>query len=102
MPRILSDASPNDRAALSSITLRSGGATFPSSFEDQKSILRISQQIAGEMQKQYTLSFNPSGQSDGKWHTLRVGLRNVAGSKNFVLTYRSGYQATPSNKTGLE
>ena len=90
----LSDASPNDRAALSSITLRSGGATFPSTFEDHGNILRISQQIATEMQRQYTISFYPSEIPDGKWHSLRVGLRGVPDSKKFVLTYRQGYQAT--------
>ena len=96
--RVLSDASPNDRAALSSITLRSGGATFPSSFEDQRNILRISQQIATEMQRQYTLSFSPSELPDWKWHSLRVGLRDVPNSKKFVLTYRQGYQATHGAK----
>lgn len=90
----LSDATPSDRAALSSITLRSGGATFPSSFEDQRSIVRITRQIATEMQRQYTLSFYPSDRPDGKWHSLRIGLRGVPDSKDFVLTYRLGYQAT--------
>ena len=97
-PRTLSDASPNDRAALSSITLRTGGATFPSSLDDQSNILRISRQIAVEMENQYTLSFYPSRPPDGRWHTLRVGLRGVAGSKDFVLTYRQGYQAAPVRK----
>jgi VWFA-related protein len=92
--QLLSDASANDRAALSSITLRTGGATFPSSFEDQRSIVRIAQQIANEMQNQYTLSFYPSDGGDGKWHRLRVVLRDAPGSKNFVLTYRPGYQST--------
>ena len=101
-PRILSDASPNDRAALSSITLRSGGATFPSSLEDEKNILRISRQIATEMQNQYTLSFYPSASPDGRWHILRVGLRSVNGSKDFVLTYRQGYQAPPARKANQE
>jgi VWFA-related protein len=92
--QLLSDASPTERAALSSITLRTGGATFPSSFEDQRSIIRIAQQIANEMQRQYTLSFYPSQRPDGTWHSLRVGLRGVPDSKNFVLTYRQGYKAT--------
>src|SRR5688572_1448778 len=87
-PQVLSDARPNERAALSSITLRSGGATFPSSFEDQRNILRISQQIAIEMQRQYTLSFYQSELPDGKWHSLRVGLRGVPDSKKFVLTHK--------------
>jgi VWFA-related protein len=96
--QLLSDASPKDRAALSSIALRTGGATFPSSLEDQRNILRISQQIATDMQNQYTLSFYPSDSGDGKWHRLRVGLRDVPGSKKFVLTYRQGYQSDAEPK----
>jgi VWFA-related protein len=91
--QLLSDASPSDRAALSSITLTTGGATFPSSLEDRQNVLRISQQIANEMRNQYTLSFYPSDSGDGKWHRLRVSLRDVPGSKKFVLTYRQGYQS---------
>ena len=95
---VLSDASATERAALSSITLRTGGATFPSSLEDQQNILRITRQIATEMQRQYTLSFYPSQLPDGSWHSLRVGLRGVPDSKKFVLTYRQGYQATSGTK----
>jgi VWFA-related protein len=98
LPPKLSDASPNDRAALSSITLRTGGATFPSSLEDPTNILRISNQVAAEMRNQYTLSFYPSARPDGKWHMLRVGLNGVRGSNKFVLTYRLGYQAQPVRK----
>ena len=97
-PQASSDASPNERAALSSITLRSGGAAFPSSLEDQQNILRISEQIATEIRRQYTLSFYPSELPDGKWHSLRVGLKGVPNSKKFVLTYRYGYQATSGTK----
>lgn len=96
--QLLSDASPSDRAALRSITLTTGGTTFPSSFEDQRNIHRISQQIANEMQKQYTLSFYPSDSADGKWHRLRVRLRGVPGSGKFVLTYRQGYQSRADRK----
>ena len=98
----LSDASINERAALSSITLKTGGATFPSSFEDERNIFRISQQVAKEMERQYTLSFYPSELSDGKWHYLRVTLRGVPDSKKFVLTYRQGYQATSGRTSGPE
>ena len=97
--QILSGASPSQRSALNSITLRSGGATFPSSLEDRQNILRISEQIADEMRRQYTLSFYPSQPSDGARHSVRVGLRGVSGSKKFVLTYRQAYQASaPTNR----
>lgn len=96
--QLLSDASASDRAALSSITLTTGGATFPSSLEDQRNILLISQQIADEMKNQYTLSFYPSETGDGKLHRLRVALRDVPNSKKFVLTYRQGYQSRADRK----
>ena len=92
--RLRSDATPSDRAALNSIALRSGGATFPSSLANAQNIFRISQQIAIEMHNQYTIGFYPSGSRDGKRHALRVGLKGVPGSKKFVLTYRPGYEAT--------
>lgn len=92
--RVRSDATPTDRAALNSIALRTGGATFPSSLENQQNIFRISQQIATEMHNHYTVGFYPVGPRDGKWHILRVGLKGVPGSKKFVLTYRPGYEAT--------
>jgi hypothetical protein len=50
------------------------------------------------MQKQYTLSFYPSDSGDGKWHRLRVTLRDVPGSKKIVLTYRQGYQSGAEQK----
>ncbi len=96
--QLLSDASASDRAALSSITLTTGGATFPSSLEDLRNILLISQQIADEMKNQYTLSFYPSETGDGKLHRLRVALRDVPNSKKFVLTYRQGYQSRADRK----
>jgi VWFA-related protein len=91
--RISSDASPNERASLNSITLKSGGATFPSLLDDERNIVRISKQIEAVMRNQYAISFYPSQPLDGKLHTLGVGLRNVPGSKRFVMTYRPGYQA---------
>jgi VWFA-related protein len=92
--RVRSDATPSDRAALNSIALRSGGATFPSSLANAQNIFRISQQIATEMHNQYTIGFYPAGSRDGKWHTLRIGLKGVPGSNKFVLTYRPGYETT--------
>jgi hypothetical protein len=45
------------------------------------------------MHNHYTIGFYPTASPDGKWHNLRVGLKGVAGSKKWVLTYRPGYEA---------
>ena len=91
--RISSDASGLDRAALQSLTLKSGGtAHFPNS-EDSPRLYEIYGRIASEMREFYTLSFYPT-ETDGKWHELKIGLRSVKGSKGFALTYRQAYQSS--------
>lgn len=88
-----SDATPTDRAALNSITVKSGGSTFPSSLEDPTNILRIAKEISIDLHDLYTLSFYPRTPPDGARHGLRVGLKGVPGSKKFVMTYRLHYQS---------
>jgi hypothetical protein len=91
--RISSDASGLDRAALQSLTLKSGGtAHFPTG-ENSLKLYEIYGRIASEMREFYTLSFYPT-ETDGKWHELKIGLRPVKGSKKFALTYRLGYQSS--------
>jgi VWFA-related protein len=94
-----SDATPSDRAALNSITLRSGGTTYPSSLEDPSNILRITRDISRGVHDLYTLSFYPTRAPDGGRHNIRVGLKGVPGSKKFVLTYRPTYQSPMAAKS---
>ena len=91
-----SDASPADRAALNSIAMRSGGATFPTSLENRGSISDLLRRASTEMRNYYSLSFYPTAPRDGRWHTLKIRLAKSRASKGFVLTYRLGYQAGKS------
>jgi VWFA-related protein len=92
--RSSNDATALERAALSDLTLKSGGtAHFPTG-ENSRMLYEIYSQIAVEMRQKYTISFYPSA-TDGKWHDLRVNLRDAEGSKKFALTYRRGYQSPP-------
>ena len=92
--RLWSDASPADRSAMNSITMRSGGSTFPASLKFGASIVRILSMISGDMHDQYAIGFNPSGPPDGKWHEIKIRLNAGRSGKNYVLTYRTGYQSS--------
>ena len=88
-----SDATPSDRAALNSITMRSGGATFATPLADQGSVFALLRRADEEMRNYYSLSFYPTSPLDGRWHALMVRLTKNRSTKKFVLTYRTGYQA---------
>jgi hypothetical protein len=85
------DASPLERAAIQELTLRSGGGTYGGDPKDTFRLLTIYREIAEEMRAHHTLGFYPD-RIDEKRHGIRVRLRNVPGSKDFVLTYRLSYQ----------
>lgn len=95
--RISGDANELDRAAIQDLTLKSGGTTSYPTTENSLGLYRIYSRIAQEMREFYTLSFYPGEAANGKWHNLRINLREVEGSKKFALTYRQGYQS-PSPK----
>lgn len=89
-----SEASSSDRAALSSITRRSGGGTFPTPLENEAGVSAVLQRASEEMRNYYSVSFYPTSAADGKWHTLKIRLTKSRSSKDFVLTYRPGYKAS--------
>jgi VWFA-related protein len=47
--------------------------------------------IADELSKQYYLGYPSPGHKDGRWHTIRVELRD----QNYLVRARKGYVATP-------
>jgi len=47
--------------------------------------------IADELSRQYYLGYAATGVKDGRWHTIRVELRN----RNYVVRARRGFVATP-------
>jgi len=88
--KVFTDASSLDRAAVQDLALKSGGTYFsesPNTFQ----LHSIYRQIADEMNNHYTIGFYPE-KVDGKPHSLKIKLRDVKDSKNFVLTYRQDYQ----------
>lgn len=95
--RVPSDASNLDRAALQSLTLRTGGTMRSPTVHNERELFRIYNQIALETRRQYTLGFYPET-VDGKWHDLRINLRLVKNSKKMSLTYRIGYQSPKPNQ----
>lgn len=91
--RLWSDASPSERSAMNSITLRSGGSTFPASLKLGANIEKILNLISADMHDQYAIGFYPSRQPDGKWHEIKIRLDAGRSGKGAVLTYRTGYQS---------
>jgi len=85
-----SDASSLDRASVSELTLKTGGATFFCDSRSSDRLLNIYQQIATEMRSHYTLGFYPAT-IDALSHRIRVKLHDVPNIKDLVLTYRMSY-----------
>ena len=46
--------------------------------------------IADELSRQYSLGYSPAVEKDGRWHTIRVEVRN----SNYRVRARRGYIAT--------
>lgn len=85
------DASPLDRAALMEMTYKSGGATYFGGAGSSGQLFNVYNEIAGEMRSSYTLGFYP-GVKDSRSHDIRLKLRGVKGSKDYVLIYRMSFQ----------
>lgn len=85
------DASPLDRASIIDLTLKSGGSTFVGGSQNAQRLFTIYTQVAKDIRSYYTLGFYPDV-IDEKQHRVRVKLRNVPGSKDFVLTYQPSYR----------
>ena len=75
--------------ALREITDDSGGRT--EIVRDPRDLDPATASIADELSKQYYLGYPSPGYRDGRWHTIRVELRNGA---NYKVRARKGYIAT--------
>ena len=84
--------SPNDDrvnvVALRDMTDDSGGRT--EIIRDARDLNPATASIADELSKQYYLGYPSSGKKDGRWHTIRVELRNRA----YRVRARKGYVAS--------
>jgi len=86
-----SRGNPDDRvnvAALREMTDDSGGRT--EIVRDPRDLNPATAGIADELSKQYYLGYQSSGAKDGKWHSIRVEVRNHA----YRVRARRGYVAS--------
>ena len=74
--------------ALREITDDSGGRT--EIVRDPRDLDPATASIADELSKQYYLGYPSPGYHDGRWHTIRVELRNPG----YKVRARKGYIAT--------
>jgi Ca-activated chloride channel family protein len=76
-------------AALRDITDDSGGRT--EIVRDPRDLDPATAGIADELSKQYYLGYPATGKKDGRWHSIRVEVRN----SSYRIRARPGYVATP-------
>ena len=74
--------------ALRDMTDDSGGRT--EIIRDARDLNPATASIADELSKQYYLGYPSSGKKDGRWHTIRVELRN----RSYRVRARKGYVAS--------
>ena len=83
---------PNDDrvnvVALRDMTDDSGGRT--EIIRDARDLNPATASIADELSKQYYLGYPSTGKKDGRWHTIRVELRN----RSYRVRARKGYVAS--------
>jgi VWFA-related protein len=89
------DATGSDRVALMDLTFKSGGGLFFAGSRTGRQLFEIYDQIVAEMRAHHTLGFYPE-RVDGKAHSIKVRLRGVPGSNEYVLVYRTSYRASPA------
>jgi VWFA-related protein len=80
-------------AALSEITGQSGGRTEV--VHDGAGLNLATSKIADELNKQYVLGYSSPKSTDGKFHSIRVAMRDPA----YRVRARNGYVGSPVKKT---
>ena len=76
-------------AALRDMTDDSGGRT--EIIRSARDLDPATASIADELSKQYYMGYAASGKKDGRWHAIRVEVRNG----NYLVRARKGFVATP-------
>ncbi len=75
-------------AALREMTDDSGGRT--EIVRDPRDLNPATASIADELSKQYYLGYSPLAKRDGRWHSIRVEVRN----QSYKIRARRGYMAS--------
>ena len=76
-------------SALRAITDDSGGRT--EIVRSGRDLDPATTSIADELSRQYYLGYSSTGKKDGRWHTIRVDLKDTS----LHIRARRGYVATP-------
>ena len=76
-------------AALAEISKTSGGQAFSRAVQNRYLLFGIFKKVLGEVENQYVIGFYPDA-PDGKWHKLKVTVKNPTGKK-YRLSNRRGY-----------
>jgi VWFA-related protein len=79
---------PVDVVSLRDLTDDSGGRTEV--IRDARDLNPATEHVADELSKQYYLGYAASGRRDGRWHAIRVEVRN----KSYRVRARRGYTAS--------
>jgi Ca-activated chloride channel family protein len=87
-PRSVTSDDRVNVAALRDMTDDSGGRT--EIVRDARDLNPATANIADELSKQYYLGYPSSGKKDGRWHAIRVEVRN----RNYRVRARRGYLAS--------
>jgi Ca-activated chloride channel homolog len=87
-PRSVTSDDRVNVAALRDMTDDSGGRT--EIIRDPRDLNPATANIADELSKQYYLGYPSSGKKDGRWHAIRVEVRN----RNYRVRARRGYLAS--------
>jgi len=87
--RIARCSDPVDVIALRDLTDDSGGRT--EIVKDSQDLNPATASIADELSKQYYLGYPSLGKKDGRWHSIRVEVRN---NKGYRVRARRGYVAS--------
>jgi VWFA-related protein len=87
-PSSVGCSDPVDVSALRDLTDDSGGRT--EIVRDPQDLNPATARIADELSKQYYLGYLSAGKQDGRWHSIRVELRN----RSYRVRARRGYVAS--------
>jgi Ca-activated chloride channel homolog len=78
-----------NESALRSMTDDSGGRT--EIIRTVRDLAPATASIADELSRQYSLAYPPAAEKDGRWHAIRVDVRD----RGYLVRARRGYVATP-------
>lgn len=83
------ETSQLNTAALAEISKSSGGQAFNRAVQNRYLLFGIFKKVLAEVENQYVIGFYPDT-TDGKWHKLKITVRNPTGKK-YRFSNRRGY-----------